>query len=130
VRKLNVDLAGAVASGLCVIHCLATGVLFAATSFVSSLESVHSVWEYFFIALATVLGGFAAVVGHKKHRSWVPLAIFGSGLTALLTKQLVLEPRFGHHWLVSACAIVAGVLLIVFHWVNQKFTQRKFTQHS
>jgi hypothetical protein len=105
VHALNLksDSIGALASGLCLIHCLATPFLFVAQSCAKSCCSTAPGWwlfiDYLFIALSFMAIYFASKQTSKK---WVSMMFYV--LWFLLTALVINESQ--------------GFLLIAKEWIN------------
>jgi len=106
----DVDRAGSIASSLCAIHCVLSGVAVSLlTSLGASFIASKSV-ENLFLLSAAIFGIWAVITGYKKHFSTLPGIIFvlGVGLLAF--------SHFGtHNWVLST---VGGIVLVSFHIYN------------
>lgn len=128
-RAWGLDRWGAVASGLCAVHCVAVAVLAGVAPFLSFLGDRR--WDYGFLATAAVLGGYAAWSGFRLHRNWLPPALFVLGMSTVSAAMLGMPhdhcadcevhghahaeaPPVDPH-LVSA---LGGVVLVTFHGLN------------
>lgn len=119
--SLNLDRIGAVASALCAVHCLVTGVALGLLSIVGLgfLGSPQAEAGFF---LTTVTVGTAALVhGRRRHHSIIPALIFVAGLACLLTSHFV----FGHDSGKPSIAptilnVLGGLSLVLFHVTNQR----------
>lgn len=104
-----------VLSGLCLVHCLALPLVFAALPFVAGLADSH--WHLPMLALALPVSVAAIVIGYRRHgnRSVVVGAALGLGL-------LVSGATLGHAWLgetADRILTVSGALLLAaVHWQN------------
>ena len=125
--QVNLDKVGAVASAICAVHCLLTGVALSMLSvaglgFIGSLSA-----EIGFISVAVFVGSWAIIHGIRKHHSYAPALIFVFGITCIALSHFALP----HHHGVSApitlanvastaFAVLGGLSLVTFHLVNQK----------
>lgn len=132
--RLNLDRIGAIASTVCAVHCLLTGVAFGLLSvfglgFIGSPQA-----EFGFIAFAVIVGSFALYHGHRKHHSLVPGMIFAFGIGCMLVSHLVFRHDHAHdhpelafdaaHLPSTLLNVLAGLSLVAFHVVNNRM------QHS
>jgi hypothetical protein len=121
--QVNPDKIGAVASAICAVHCLITGVALGLLS-VIGLGFIGSVpAEIAFISIAVLVGGWAIFHGVKRHHSWLPAGIFVLGLLFVAISHFV----FPHHHRVGAASgwgtvfsVLGGLCLVSFHLVNLK----------
>lgn len=122
--QLNPDKIGAVASAICAVHCLLTGIAFGLLSFVG-LGFIGSVAaEVGFISVAVIVGAWAIYHGIKKHHSWIPAGIFVLGLVCIGLSHFAFphvhsgevganSSPFG-----TVFSVVGGLCLVSFHIVN------------
>ena len=126
MQRVNWDRWGALASSICAVHCLLTGVAFGLLS-VAGLGILGSEpAEWTFVVVTVSLGITALVHGLRKHHSLAPAMIFSVGMVCLL----VSKTAFGHdHHAVpenaadyahTALNVMAGLCLVTFHVVNQR----------
>lgn len=114
-RRLSVlDRAAIALSGLCALHCIATLLFLGALSSVGyAFQSplVHEVG----LAIATLLAALAFYGGVRRHREWLPVAVGGAGLAAMLMALMI------DHGRDEAILTVAGVALVALgHWLNHR----------
>jgi hypothetical protein len=130
--RVNLDKVGAVASAICAVHCLLTGLALGLLSVVG-LGFIGSVVTELVFFLITVSVGITAVVhGRRKHHSVIPAWIFVSGLACLLVSHFV----FGHGHGGRDCnlggtlfSVLGGLSLVVFHVVNQRLQHQCGCMH-
>ncbi len=135
-KCMNIDRIGAVASSICAVHCLLTSIALGALSTLG-LGFMESVWvDIFFVVLALSVGVFSVRHGYKHHASLLPPAIFFVGLTLVFVSHFIIGHDHHHHdhcecihmeW-VDVMAILGGVLLACFHFVNAKL-MKSANQH-
>jgi len=114
------DVVGAVASGLCALHCIATPFLFLAQS-CSTTQCCESgpVWwssiDYIFIAIT-----FFAVYtsGKNSSKPWLKYALFG---TWGLLSVLVLNGKFNLLFIPEWWKYIVAFSLISMHLYNLKY---------
>jgi hypothetical protein len=132
-RRIDLDRLGAMASTICAVHCLLTGVALGLLSvlglgFLGSLAA-----EYAFLAVAITIGAFAVWHGHKKHHSIVPALFFVVGLSCWLISHFV----FGHgheagghtNPFGTTFAVLGGLFIVSFHVINQRLAHRCGCSH-
>ena len=131
LRRISLDHIGAAASTICAVHCLLTGLALGLLS-VAGLGFVASKpAEITFIAIAIVVGIAALLHGHRRHHSMVPAYIFVAAVAVLLVKQLAFSHSHAedHHAAEVALSVTSGVLLVLFHVVNQRMQHTCGGQH-
>lgn len=107
VRSRRVDLVGMWASGLCLVHCLATPVLLSVSA--ASFGHQYALLDYSFLVFAIVAGVSATRRALPAVRA---LLVVGMGLFAL---------SFGlhvHEGLLQYAHVPGSLLLILGHWLN------------
>lgn len=119
------DMLGALASGLCMIHCLATPILFVVQS--CSVEksccsggpSWWSAIDYIFVGIT-----FFAVYhsGKTTSKQWMKYALYGTW--ALLT-ILIINEKTGFVAISALWKYMAGFLMIGTHIYNLRYCQCK-----
>ena len=111
------DLLGAMASGLCLVHCLATPLLFVAQAGAHHADS-PGWWKTIDIALLVVSLAAVYWAAKKTSRNWMKWALYGSWLA--LTFLIVNEKVEGVH-LAEAWIYVPTVSLVGLHLYNRKY---------
>ncbi|WP_422080146.1 MerC domain-containing protein [Ulvibacterium sp.] len=115
------DLLGAVASGLCAIHCALTPVFFAAKPVLESTMGQHShgegVWallDYLFLILS-----LAAVWYSARHTNHIRIKRVLWGAWAVFAIGLLSEPFHLHHgkWFMY----IGSITLVVAHVYNHRY---------
>ena len=123
LTKDKSDLLGAFASGLCLIHCLATPFLFVAHAEVSTHahHAASPVW-WGLIDVALLFVSFAAVYWAAKNSSkdWMKFALYFSWIT--LASIILNEKLEGFH-LAEAWIYAPTVSLVVLHLYNRQYCQ-------
>lgn len=122
VSRLS-DLAGISVSGLCVVHCILTPVIFslapAFSHFVPASELTHRV-----LALSvTGIGALAFRSGYKKHRQRIVLWMMGLGLFTIGFSAFAGD-RLPSHGYEIAMTVTGGAFLITAHLLNRTFCQK------
>jgi intracellular septation protein A len=127
---LNLDRVGAVASAICAVHCVLTGVALGLLSFLGVGFLGHSMVDKFFLGVAVVVGSTALLMGFRKHKKWQPAILFVVGLSLLLATNFLFAHDHAHHpdhfhlhtsdLLVHTMSAIGGICLVAFHVWNQK----------
>jgi peptidoglycan/LPS O-acetylase OafA/YrhL len=117
------DRLGVFASTACVVHCLVTPVLLSLSAvfvhFLPSEEHTHRV-----LALCIALiGAIALVMGYRKHKRRLILALMGGGLTLIFTGAW-LGDRLPSHGAELAVTLAGSACMIVAHRMNHTFCRR------
>ena len=114
--KLNSDTIGALASGLCMAHCIATPFFFIASACSSSCCDNSPIWwqwlDYFFLFIS-----FFAINQSTKSRNneWIKFGLFLS----------ILNVKFGWIYLAENVKYIPAFMLVALHMYNMKFCQCK-----
>ncbi|MFN3198439.1 MAG: MerC domain-containing protein [Bradymonadia bacterium] len=95
-KNEGVDRLGAIASGLCAIHCAVCALLPAAFGALGLGFLVGHTTEWIFTGVAIVFAGVALVMGWRQHRSRVVAAVLAVGIMGLLASR-VIEMSGEHH---------------------------------
>lgn len=117
------DAIGALASGLCMIHCFATPFIFIVQSCsVSCCDAAPSWWkwiDYFFLAIS-----FLAVYQTTKttNKRWIKPALWMSWIALFLT---IVNERLGWVALPEVVTYIAAMALVVLHLYNLRYCQCK-----
>lgn len=109
------DLIGAVTSGLCVIHCVATPFLFVAQA--ATVLGWWSFLDIFFIAI-TFLAVFTSARNTSK--PWMPTALYASWTVLTL---LVINEQLGLLPVAEGWKYGVAMVLIGLHLYNRKYCQ-------
>lgn len=120
LRSNYSDLLGAAASGMCVVHCAVTPLLFAAKPILKHAAGEHvqthgsTLWgafDYIFLLLSFLAVYYST--RHTNHRSlkWVLWVSWGVFAVGILFEAFHLS--YGH-WLMYG----GSIALVVGHWVN------------
>lgn len=119
IQKNNSDTLGALASGLCLIHCVATPFLFIAqTCSATCCETAPTWWkaiDYIFIVIS-----FFAVYWSSKHSSktWIINALWISWVLLFLA---LLNEKFTLVELPETSIYLPAIVLVLLHLYNKKY---------
>ncbi len=109
------DRFGMLASGLCLVHCLALPLLLIP---LFGLEHQGDAFHRAMVVLVTLPVLLALIPGYLAHRHWRVLALGGLGLTLFGSGVLVFGPRYGES-VELVLAVAGGVLLFGAHFRNR-----------
>jgi hypothetical protein len=110
-RWLTWDRLGIAASGLCLVHCVATPLLVLVASAADSLLVADRWVHPVMLLLVAPLAAVALVRGHRRHHH-APIAVLGStGVGAIAFGALGSEQLLGST--VEVFATIAGSLLVI-----------------
>ena len=119
--KLNSDTIGALASGLCIAHCIATPFFFIASACSSSCCDNSPIWwqwlDYFFLFIS-----FFAIIQSTKstNNEWIKFGLFISWAGLFIS---ILNVKFGWIYLAENIKFIPGFMLVVLHVYNMRFCQ-------
>lgn len=123
--QVNFDKVGAVASAICAVHCLLTGLFLGLLSIIGLGFIGSGPAEFGFISAAVLIGSWAIVHGVRKHHSYIPALIFAFGLACIATSHFVFPHRHEAHGAMTPAqiastvfAVLGGLSLVSFHLVN------------
>ncbi len=124
------DKYGALASGICAVHCFLTSIAFGLFSVAGLGFLGNEIVDSAFVLVAIILGSFAVRSGYRHHRSKVPAILFIGGLCMAMYSHFVLghnhlEPHEHdvmelEEVLSTVLAVAGGVTLTAFHLMNAK----------
>ena len=117
---------GAIASGLCLIHCIATPFIFIAQSCSTTCcETTPSWWKW--IDFLFLFISLLAVYRSGKHSTspFIKCALWVSWFSLF---AIIINEQY--HWLIlpKQSIYIASISLIIFHLYNLKFCQCKTDQ--
>ncbi|MDO6759511.1 MerC domain-containing protein [Tamlana sp. 2_MG-2023] len=122
VLKQKSDSIGAIASALCLIHCVATPVIFIAQScaVACSHENTPTWWgliDYFFLIIS-----FFAVYRSTQttSKNWMKTALW---LSLLALFMVILNEKMAWFHLVEQIIYLPAIALITLHLYNRKYCQ-------
>ncbi len=113
------DLLGAIASGLCLVHCLATPFLFVAQAGMATQHGTSPVW-WGLIDITLLLVSFAAVYWAAKKTSWQWMKI-ALTVSWVFLAMIILNEKFEGFHLAEAWIYVPTVSLVLLHLYNRKY---------
>jgi hypothetical protein len=116
------------ASTICAVHCLLTGVALGLLSVVGLGFLGSATTELVFLAVALSVGVLAVRHGVSKHHSVVPALFFVAGLASWVVSHFVFghnHAKGGHNSVgATTFAVLGGLCLVTFHVLNQRMAQR------
>lgn len=131
--KVSWDRLGAMASAICAVHCLLTGVALGLLSVIGLGFLGSSTAEYAFLATTFTIGVIAVVHGVRRHHSALPSMFFVIGLVCWLLSHFVFGHGHAHNGQSSiggtTFAVMGGLCLITFHVLNQRMAHRCGCSH-
>lgn len=113
------DMFGAIASGLCLIHCLITPVIFAVQVCSSACCETGPVWWSMIDYLFLVISIFAVYYSAKNTSStWMPYLLYMSWIVLAL---FILNERFAIFQINQVINYIPAVSLVGLHLYNRKY---------
>lgn len=126
------DLAGAMVSGICLLHCLAIPailILFPTlgASLIPQEDMTHSVLLGFVLGTA----GIAFISGYRVHGQWRPVAWMAVGVLLIIFATFFVHRHLGHFW-EPFVAVIGSLFLIRAHYLNHhcKKCSREHKKHD
>ena len=122
------DIVGALASTLCLVHCLATPFLFVAQAGIAGAGELHPQWWGILDLVFLVISFFAIWWSAKTtSQKWMRNLLWGSwGLLALI----VLNEKIHLFPLAEQAIYFPSIALIFFHLYNRKYCKCSHEQCS
>ncbi len=123
ILQKETDIVGAAASGLCLLHCLATPFLFIAQagSVVHHAESPS--WWNLIDVLMLIVSLFAVYWAVKNtSKQWIKYALSASWIFLAL---IILNEKFEGFHLVEELIYIPTLSLVLFHLYNRKYCNCK-----
>ena len=123
LNQNNSDITGAMASGLCLIHCIATPFIFIAQSCSATCCDSSPIWwqsiDYIFIGVS-----FFAVFWSVKHtsRRWMKTALWVSWIALSF---VIINEKFELIYLPESITYLPALVLVGLHIYNKKYCQCK-----
>jgi len=120
-NNINSDIYGALASGLCLIHCVATPFIFIAQAETASHHHDAPIWwqsiDIIFICIS-----FLAVYWSAKNTSktWVRYAFW---IAWILLTIIILNEKIALIYLPGGLIYAPALALVVLHIYNKKYCQ-------
>jgi phosphoglycerol transferase MdoB-like AlkP superfamily enzyme len=122
--KINWDALGIATSLACAIHCAILPLMLGSLPIMGINLVNNEGFEYFMIFLAFGIGTYSLWHGFRRHHhSFLPLAIFFSGITLLVAKQV------WHNWQLVLLPL-AVVFIIAAHVLNYRSCRIHAHAHS
>jgi hypothetical protein len=137
MRNVGIDRIGAVASAICAVHCLLTGVALGLLSY-AGLGFMGSVTtDAIFLAIAVTIAIVAIVHGIRKHHSYKPALVFVFGLFCVVMGHFVLHHEHATNEtemhmadiLSTVFSVSGGIAFVLFHVVNLRLQKQCGCQH-
>jgi hypothetical protein len=120
--RINWDALGISASVACAIHCAVLPLFLSSLPLFGVNIIENPAFEYGMIGLALAIGSYSLYHGKKKHHhSWLPLAVFASGIFLLVAKMI------WHNWHLWIL-VPAVVCIVAAHWLN--YTMCRHHNHA
>jgi len=137
MHRSVVDRIGAVASAVCVVHCVLTGMALGLLSYAGFGFLGSVVADLIFLGVAIAIAIVAIVHGIKRHHSYKPALVFALGLCFIVMGHFVLnhrhETRNAHLDLIdvasTAFSVLGGLSLVAFHVLNNRLQRKCSCRH-
>jgi hypothetical protein len=116
-----IDRLGTLVSGACAVHCVLSASLPEAIAAVGLGALLGHELEWGFTFAALVFAAAALIVGWRKHRSRLVVALLGGGIVALLLARLL---EGAGEVVCISLSILGGSLLVTGHLSNIRASHR------
>lgn len=117
------DVWGAFASGLCLVHCVATPLLFVLSTCIGDCESVAPFWwkqfDYIFLVIS-----FLAVF-QSTRTTGSTIIKFGMWFSWMALVALLINEKLEIFHVTETFVFIASISLVVLHLCNRKFCKCK-----
>ena len=124
------DRVGTIASAVCAVHCLLTGVALGLLSYVGLGFFGSLAADLAFLGVAIVVAAFAIYHGAKKHHSYKPALIFVLGLVLISIGHFGFSHRHGSMTTWSTLfSVLGGFSFVLFHVVNYRLQRNCRCRH-
>lgn len=110
---------GVIASGLCLLHCVATPLLFIAQTHITTTHETSPSWwgllDYLFLIIS-----FIAVYRSNQttNKIWIGMALW---ISWSILAFVIINEKFELFTLSEFIAYIPALALIIFHLYNQKY---------
>ncbi len=121
IKNIKVDSLGALVSGLCMLHCLATPIFFIASACSAACCNFAPTWWQSLDYIFLVISLFAVIqASRNSNSSLVPRGLLASWLGLGF---FILNAKFGWISVHQNIKFIPAFLLIGFHLYNMKYCQ-------
>jgi hypothetical protein len=120
---LTLDSLGASVSGLCLVHCISMPLVFAFAPTLAHLIPGDEIVHRFFAFLVVGAGLPSFIIGFRKHKKWLVVAVGLAGMSVILG-ALIFGDHFGSHAAEIAVTMIGSLLLTAAHLSNRTFCRR------
>tara|TARA_Y100000385_G_scaffold165851_1_gene171889 strand:- start:140 stop:550 length:411 start_codon:yes stop_codon:yes gene_type:complete len=121
IKSIKVDSLGALISGLCMLHCLATPIFFIASACSAACCNLAPAWWQSLDYIFLVISLFAVIqASRNSNSSLVPSALLASWFGLCF---FILNAKFGWISVHQNVKFIPAFLLIGFHLYNMKYCQ-------
>jgi hypothetical protein len=114
----SIDRVGAIASAICAVHCVITGLALGLLSYAGLGFMGSPVADAAFLGVAVSIASIAIYHGRKVHHSYLPAAVFTLGLVSVVIGHFIL-PHDGSK-LSTVFSVAGGLCFVGFHLLNMK----------
>lgn len=133
MRMHVLDRVGTIASAICAVHCLITGVALGLLSYVGLGFFGSVIADVIFLAIAVIVAITAIRHGISKHHSYKPAFIFVLGLVLISIGHFGFLHRHGTEvtpnvW-GTLFSVLGGACFVAFHVVNFRLQRKCNCRH-
>lgn len=115
------DLVGAVASGLCLIHCVATPFIFVVQSCSATCCEASPLWWKWIDYIFLIISFFAVYQSsHNTNKIWIGRALW---ISWFILFGILLNERFGITDTPTYLIYIPAITLIILHLYSNKYCQ-------
>lgn len=137
MRNLGLDRIGAIASTVCAVHCLLTGVALGLLSYAGLGFMGSPLADMIFLGVAVAVAVVAIRHGIKKHHSYKPAMVFVAGLFCVVMGHFVIHHEHAANEtdihlvdIVSTIfSVTGGICFVLFHVMNLRLQHQCGCKH-
>jgi hypothetical protein len=123
VSTAQLDNVGAGLSGLCFVHCVGMPLVFSFAPTLAHLIPGDEIVHRYLAFLIVGAGLPSFVIGFRRHKEWLVLAIGLAGMGVILG-ALIFGHHFGSHVAEIGVTMMGSLLLTMAHLANRTFCRR------
>lgn len=118
----KIDLAGAFASWLCIVHCVALPLAASVLPLFGLNFLLDETAEVFIIGFSVLIAAVSLLPSYlREHANLLPIGLFIFGLVVIVGSHELFEETF---WLKTTCLIIGAAFLTAAHLFNRRLCKK------